>query len=168
MTFAQISLAIAKPSDALTIALMSRDLIETGLAWSWTPRRVMASLGNPQANVITARTAAASDRIVGFGIMRYGDDEAHLDLLAVHPRWRRQGIGRRIVEWLEKPARAGGIAAVVLEVRSANRGAQLFYERLGYRRIAEIRGYYQGCESAVRMCRDLSVLPRRHRHHGAS
>jgi ribosomal-protein-alanine N-acetyltransferase len=152
MTRPEISVGLARRSDVVEIALMSRDLIEKGLRWSWTPRRVAASVRSPSTIVVVAR---AEDQIAGFGIMRYGDDDAHLDLLAVEHDYRREGLGRRLVEWLEKPALVAGISAVFLEVRGSNRGAQAFYERLGYRTLAHIAHYYQGRESAMRMGREL-------------
>jgi ribosomal-protein-alanine N-acetyltransferase len=152
MTESEIFLGLARVPEAVQIARLSRDLIEEGLGWSWTPRRVAASIRSPQANVVIAR---ADGHIAGFGIMRYGDDEAHLDLLAVAHDYRRRGLGRRLVQWLEKPALLGGISSVLLEVRLRNREAQVFYERLGYRKLKEVTGYYQGRESAVRMCRAL-------------
>jgi ribosomal protein S18 acetylase RimI-like enzyme len=101
--------------------------------------------------------ARAGTRIAGFGIMRYGGDDAHLDLLGVAMDCRRRGLGRRLVEWLEKPALAAGITDAFLEVREANLGARAFYERLGYRTLARLGGYYQGRESAIRMGRALGV-----------
>jgi ribosomal-protein-alanine N-acetyltransferase len=92
--------------------------------------------------------------------MRYGDDRAHLDLLAVAPAYRRLGIARQLLEWLEKCALVAGIFHVALEVRTGNAAAQLFYQRMGYRVINHIPGYYQGIEGAVRMGRDLSSKPR--------
>jgi len=147
-----ISIDLARRSDVVEIACMSRDLIEHGLRWSWTPDRVAASVRSPTAIVVVAR---AGPRIAGFGIMRYSDDDAHLDLLGVVRDHRREGLGRHLVEWLEKPALVAGISAVFLEVRGSNRGAQAFYERLGYRQLARIARYYQGRESAIRMGREL-------------
>jgi len=152
MTRPEISVAPARRSDVVEIALMSRDLIEEGLRWSWTPSRVAASVRSSNTIVVVART---EDRIAGFGIMRYGDDEAHLDLLGVRHDYRREGLGRRLVEWLEKPALLAGISAVFLEVRGTSHGAQRFYERLGYRPLMRIARYYQGRESAMRMGREL-------------
>jgi ribosomal-protein-alanine N-acetyltransferase len=148
-----LSLSLASIRDAAVIARLSRDLIEHGLPWSWTPGRVAASIRSRQANVVVAR---AADRLAGFGIMRYSEDDAHLDLLGVEPAFRRQRVGHQLLQWLEMPAQIGGIAAVFLEVRRDNLGAQAFYERLGYRQIAVIDGYYQGREAAVRMRRELS------------
>ena len=152
MTRPEILLGLARRCEVIEIALMSRDLIEKGLRWSWTPARVTDSVRSPNTLVVVAR---AANRIAGFGIMRYGDDDAHLDLLGVSHDYRREGLGRRLVAWLETPALVAGISAVFLEVRESNYGAQAFYERLGYRKLAHIAQYYQGRESAVRMGREL-------------
>ena len=98
--------------------------------------------------------------------MRYGFDDAHLDLLGVDHDYRREGLGRRLVEWLEKAALVAGISAVFLEVRGSNRGAQAFYERLGYRKLALIAHYYQRRESAMRMGRELGCWADPSRTHG--
>jgi ribosomal-protein-alanine N-acetyltransferase len=70
------------------------------------------------------------------------------------------GVGRQLIEWLEKCALVAGIIQVVLEVRAQNEGAQLFYKRLGYRPLVQLPGYYQGVEAAVRMGRDLRASQR--------
>jgi ribosomal-protein-alanine N-acetyltransferase len=153
MTSSQLSLRLARPADAAVIADLSRDLIEYGLQWRWTPMRVAASIRAPNVNVLVA---SVDDTIAGFAIMRYGDDDAHLDLLAVTPTHRRTGVGRRLVEWLEKCAVVAGIFKISLEVRAGNEAAQLFYKQLGYRALTSVPGYYQGIEAALRMARDLS------------
>ena len=121
--------------------------------------RVAASIRAPNVNVLVARV---DDNMAGFAIMRYGDDDAHLDLLAVAPAYRRAGIGRQLLLWLEECAVVAGIFSIALEVRAKNAGAQLFYERMGYRKLAELPGYYQGIEAALRMGRDLSHQPMGH------
>ena len=149
----ELSLRLAQPVDADPIAYLSRDAIEYGLRWRWTPTRVVASIRAPDVNVLVA---SVHNNIAGFAIMRYGDDDAHLDLLAVAPPYRRAGVGRRLLEWLEKCALVAGTFTVTLEVRAGNEGAQLFYKRMGYGPLFHLPGYYQGIEAAIRMCRDLS------------
>jgi ribosomal-protein-alanine N-acetyltransferase len=159
MTSSELSLRLARPADAGSIANLSRDLIEYGLQWRWTPLRVEASIRAPNVNVLVA---CAHKNIAGFAIMRYGDDDAHLDLLAVAPSCRRAGLGRQLIEWLEKCAVVAGIFSVNLEVRATNEEAQLFYNRLGYRALVHLPGYYQGIEAALRMRKDLSRRPADH------
>jgi ribosomal-protein-alanine N-acetyltransferase len=148
---------IAHRSDALTIARMSRDLIESGLGWSWTAPRVLRSILDTQSNVIVAPAHAAG--LAGFGIMKYHDDEAHLLLLAVDPAQRRRGLGGALVRWLEASAQVAGIGTVYLEARARNTAARAFYRRLGYREIQQVEGYYSGREASVRLARDLLEPP---------
>ena len=122
--------------------------------------RVAVSIRAPNVNVLVARM---HENTAGFAIMRYGDDDAHLDLLAVAPPYRRAGVGRQLLEWLEKCAVVAGIFKVSLEVRAQNTGAQCFYERMGYRTLLRLPGYYQDIEDALRMERDLSYPSRNHR-----
>jgi ribosomal-protein-alanine N-acetyltransferase len=153
MIHSDLSLRLARTADAAAIAHLSRDLIEYGLRWRWTPERVAASIRAANVNVLVARV---DQKMAGFAIMRYGDDDAHLDLLAVAPQNQRTGVGRRLLEWLEKCAVVAGIFKVELEVRAGNEGAQLFYRDMGYIPLSELAGYYQGAEAALRMGRDLS------------
>jgi ribosomal-protein-alanine N-acetyltransferase len=153
MINSEITFQLARTADAATLAKMSRDWIEQGLRWRWTPKRVEISIQAANVNVLVARLGR---RTAGFAIMRYGDHVAHLDLLAVAPPYRRNGVGRQLVEWLEKCAVVAGIIRVVLEVRAGNEGAQRFYERMGYRTLVRLPDYYQGVEDALRMGRDLS------------
>ena len=160
MTKSELSLRLARPADAAAIANLSRDLIEYGLQWRWTPIRVAASIRAADVNVLIA---CIDENIAGFAIMRYGEEDAHLDLLAVAPAYRRAGVGRQLLEWLEKCAVVAGIFRVALEVRAGNEGAQLFYKRMGYRPLVHLAGYYQGIEAAPRMGRDLSRRPLDHK-----
>ena len=152
MTEAHLSLA--RRDAAARLAAMSRRLIESGLDPCWTAGRIERQLKNPDCVVLVARLRA---HIVGFAIMQYGDDAAHLALLAVEAGHRRHGIGRQLIAWLEDTARVAGTFAIRLEVRAANAPARAFYAALGYRETGCVRGYYQGVEDAVRFARDLSL-----------
>src|SRR5437867_1659669 len=68
MTNSDLSLELARRADVATIANMSRVLIEYGLQWKWTAKRVEASIRANNVNVLVARI---NDRIIGFAIMRY-------------------------------------------------------------------------------------------------
>ena len=148
----KLNLQLATQADALEIARMSRDLIEQGLGWSWTPRRVLHSVVDLQTNVVVALNVS---NLLGFGIMKYHEEEAHLLLLAVHPAVVRRGVGSRLLAWLEKAAITAGVGQVYLEVRDSNAAARAFYRRAGYAEIQHLPGYYQGQEPAVRLAKDL-------------
>ena len=149
-----LTLKLAAPADAKPIAAMSRELIEAGLPWTWTPERVARNLRQPETLVLTARD---SERLAGFAIMQFGEERAHLALLAVRPDCQRQGVGRRMLEWLTESALTAGIASVHLELRETNLVARRFYIKQGYAETVRIPGYYRGAETAVRMLREIRV-----------
>jgi len=132
---------------------MSRDLIERGLGWSWTPLRVARCIAAADTNVLVAARGAGMP--LGFGIMKYADDEAHLLLLGVDPAHARRGLGAALVAWLEDSARVAGVGPVYVEARATNAAARAFYRRLGYGEIQRLPGYYGGVEASVRMAKDL-------------
>jgi ribosomal-protein-alanine N-acetyltransferase len=116
------------------------------------PQRIARQIRSPESVVLVARSGS---RIAGFAIMRFAAEEAHLDLLAVRPAYRRAGVGRRLIAWLEESALVAGVSIVYLEVRAGNAAARAFYEELGFRRVQRLSGYYCGREAAIRMARDL-------------
>ena len=147
------TLGLARAADAREIAEMSRDLIELGLTWSWTPARVQHFISAPESSVVVARREA---RIAAFAIMHFGDEVAHLNLLAVAPEHRRQGLGRQLMSWLTATAIEAGVFRINLEVRTRNESARIFYEGLGFDQLGMVPGYYQGREAALRMSRRLA------------
>jgi ribosomal-protein-alanine N-acetyltransferase len=142
----------ARVADAALLAVMSRQFVEAGLAPAWSTARIGWHIRHPDSVVLTARTGLG---LAGFAIMRYADDVAHLNLLAVVPTHRRRGVARSLLGWLEETALTAGTFIIGLELRAGNEVARAFYRALGYREIGEIPGYYQGIESAVRMVRDV-------------
>jgi len=145
-------LELARSTDAALLARMSHEWVEAGLKTSWDATRVGWHIRHAESVVLVARSGAA---IAGFAIMRYNDDNAHLNLLAVAPGHRRRGLARRLLAWLEETALTAGTFTIGLELRAGNAGARAFYAALGYREIGSVAGYYQGVESAIRMVRDV-------------
>jgi len=140
------TLRLAHSSEAPTIARMSRLHVEHGLRWRWTPKRVRQSIADAESVVLVASLTGG---IVGFAIMRFGDDDAHLHLLAVEPLQRRTGTGTALLRWLEESCRTAGIRRIRLEVRRGNLPARRFYERLGYSIVGRIPDYYDRREAAI-------------------
>lgn len=157
MAAAAISLRLGRAQDARSIACLSRDLIEVGLGWKYDARRVANLIGDPDV-----LTLVACDRLglAGFASMQFGDERAHLLLLAVRPRNQRQGVARRLMQWLLASAQVAGMAELSLELRAGNQAARDFYRAMDFCDGSLVSGYYQNRESALRMVRVL-------RHRGA-
>lgn len=146
MTLRTLSVRFATRDDAAGIAAMSRDEIERGLPWSWTEGRVAHAIANPETNVIVVGPPGA---LLGFGIMSYAGDDAHLLLFAVAAAHRRSGVGTAMHEWLEVVARESGLSRIRVECRRSNDAARNFYGELGYHESAIIRRYYCGLDDAI-------------------
>jgi ribosomal-protein-alanine N-acetyltransferase len=148
----QHAIRLATIDDAPRIGAMSRDLIEQGLRWRWTPARIRECIRSRSTNVAVA---PAGEGIAGFAIMEYKDDEAHLILLGVDPAQRRRGIASALIAWHEDAALTAGIGTVYVEARADNAETRAFYRKLGYREVQRVGGYYDGVEDAVRLAKDL-------------
>jgi ribosomal-protein-alanine N-acetyltransferase len=147
-----ITLQFADRRDASTLASMSRDLIEAGLGWRYRAQSVRALIDEPETVTLVARNG---DSLAGFGIMKFGDERAHLVLLAVEPAYQRHGIARRVIAWLVESAATAGVASIHVELRASNTGAYAFYRAIGFAETLRLPGYYSGRETAIRMLRML-------------
>lgn len=157
-----IAIRLAREKDADEIARMSRDLIEMGLGWSWTAARVRKAIGHRDTlSVVAYREgsgAKAHDApMLAFAIAYFGEEQAHLNLLAVLPEHQRNGIGKRLVTWVTESALVAGIRTVNLELRLRNAIGRNFYRALGFKDTALVPNYYRGVETAVRMSRDITL-----------
>src|ERR1051325_10838785 len=117
-------------------------------------RRGARRAGDPRPPDPRACAAAT-----GYAIMEFGDERAHLVLLAVRPSHRRLGIGQRLHEWLVESARVAGMASIHLELRSNNDAARRFYRAMSFYETVLVPGYYRSGEGrkegALRMLRVL-------------
>ena len=151
-----LEVKLATTAEAEEIAVLSRDAVEHGLPWRWTAERVRRCLRDANTNVAVARDGHA---LLGFGIMRYADDEAHLLLFAVAPGHRRRGVGAAILQWLEAVAKTAGLAKVILECRRENEPGRNFYGALGYHEQLIVRRMYEGVEDGITLEKWLTAEP---------
>ena len=147
-----LKMRLATVHDAQGIAELSRKAVEHGLPWGWTPTRVTTAIADPSTNVIVAKISGA---VIGFGVMEYEDDSAHLLLFAVDAPDRRKGLGSKLLAWLEEVASAAGITKVRVEARADNAAALAFYGKHGYIQQTEVLGMYHGAEDGVRLSKQI-------------
>ncbi len=145
----------ANLSDVIEIGELSKKYIEYDLGWYYTPENLKKLIKNKVKNVVVARKGK---KLVGFGIMTYQEEQANLDLLAVKLFYRRRGIGKQIVKWLEEVALTAGIFNVFVQVRAINGGAIKFYKKLGFQIIDEKSGYYRRQETGVIMSKNIRAM----------
>ncbi len=94
---------------------------------------------NRLAQYVVARVDGSVVAYAGLWLMV---DEAHITTFAVDPRWRRQGIGERLLIALLDIARARHAREATLEVRLSNLAARRLYEKYGFRPVGLRPHYY--------------------------
>jgi ribosomal-protein-alanine N-acetyltransferase len=143
-----VDVRLARLSDATDIAVMSRDYIEQGLPWTWTEGRVAAAITDPDTNVVVVGDRGAT---IGFGIMSYPNDDAHLLLFAVRDAHQRRGVGSAILRWLEEAARTAGAKRIRVECRRDNAAARNFYCEHGYAELQITAKFYRGLKDGIHL-----------------
>ena len=94
---------------------------------------------NRNARYVVAR---AGNRVAGYAGIWLMVDEAHITTFAVHPGFRRQRVGERLLQRLFEIAAVMNAEWLTLEVRASNLPAQRLYEKYGFRRAGVRRRYY--------------------------
>jgi ribosomal-protein-alanine N-acetyltransferase len=94
---------------------------------------------NRLAHYLVARVGEATVAFAGIWMMA---DEAHITTFGVHPAWRRQGIGLRLMLALTQLSLDVGALRMTLEVRVSNEAAQSLYRRFGFVMVGRRKRYY--------------------------
>lgn len=89
------------------------------------------------------RVVLLKNRVIAYGGMWLIIDEAHITNIAVHPEFRRKGVGEILLQCLIKEAEKKGIYNLTLEVRPSNLGAIRLYEKYDFEVLGRRKGYYQ-------------------------
>ena len=127
----------------------------------WSPAEIEALLAQDEVLALVARRGSpfGSRRPVGFVMIRAAADEAEVLTLAVTPRQRGRGIGRRLMDEALRRLYHDRVRSLFLEVDEANAAARALYARLRFKEIGRRPSYYgragEGAGSAVVMRADL-------------
>jgi [ribosomal protein S18]-alanine N-acetyltransferase len=126
-----------------------------GISYSLEELTILTRSANSSALV----AEAGLNRLIGFCIAdrawRGGVKSGWIITIDVDPEFRRQGVGRLLMQSQEAELVAYGIRRCVLEVAIDDPGAQEFYLSLGYQTTARLSGYYMDKLDALVMEKEL-------------
>lgn len=111
-------------------------------AQPWTEASFLSELRRVPPSVYVLRRETSSP-ILGYICFWLVADEIQMLNLAVHPEYRGQGLGRRLMTLLFAQAQQKSLSKVVLEVRPSNQIAIALYHSLGFRILYRRPGYYE-------------------------
>ena len=107
----------------------------------WPERSFQFELtGNP---ISRDWVAEVDGKITAMLVLWFIIDEAHIATIAVHPDFRKQGIGEQILLYALRAAWGEGARRAFLEVRAGNAAAQAMYRKYGFKVVGVRPGYYK-------------------------
>jgi [ribosomal protein S18]-alanine N-acetyltransferase len=119
----------------------------------WSTRFFLDEL---QVDCARSILAEVEGRIVGYVLFWFLPEEVDIHNIAVHPDFRRQGIGRLLLEQVVDAARRQERLRVTLDVRFSNGPAQHLYRSFGFVIRGLRKGYYSdNGEDALVMALEL-------------
>jgi len=99
--------------------------------------------------------ALLDEKIVGYiGIWQIFQ-EAQITAIAVHPDYRRMGIGEALLDYIINLCEQNYIKEIILEVRVSNTIAQNLYYKKGFKKVGIRKWYYKDGEDALVMVKKL-------------
>lgn len=81
--------------------------------------------------------------LMGLGCFWSILEEAHITILAVHPDYRYQGLGKLLLYALLRDARSRQLEWATLEVKPSNQAALSLYHKFGFTLCGRRRRYYK-------------------------
>ena len=151
------TLRSATIADVPAMATLGRESFVAKFGALYRPQDLAAYLGESHSEAAVAaelanldrlyRLATRGDRLVGYGKLRLvcgfpgyarGKHSVELKQLYTAPAATGHGIGAALMDWAMAEARARGADEMQLSVWSGNHGAQRFYARYGFEKIADV------------------------------
>ena len=106
----------------------------------WSRNSVASELNNPLSLWLVATDG---DTVAGYIGSQSVMGEADMMNVAVHPDYRRKGIGKQLVEALVASLKDNGVYSLTLEVRASNEPAISLYDQLGFTQVGRRPNYYR-------------------------
>ena len=106
----------------------------------WSATSIASELDNSLSHWLVCLD---SERVAGYVGSQTVMDESDMMNIAVHPDYRRQGIGEKLIDTLAYELKQRGSRCLTLEVRASNMPALALYQKLGFSQIGLRKNYYR-------------------------
>ena len=90
--------------------------------------------------------ADVDDRVVGLMIYELHKNQLHILNFAVHPDFRRRGVGGQMIGKLIGKLSYQRRNRILLEIRETNLDAQLFFREVGFKAVSVLRDFYDNID----------------------
>ena len=140
-----------EPHDFAALHKLDQACFPAGISYSKTTLRYFLTLPSADCTI-----AELDGRIVGFILSEENPPLAHIITLDVDAKYRRQGVGRTMLQTQEANLAARGVRSILLETAIDNEATVAFWRSHGYRIEATLKRYYLGRIDAYEM---RKILP---------
>lgn len=106
----------------------------------WSKESFINELNNTFAHYVVA---TVDNKPIGYGGMWIIIDEGHITNIAIHPNFRGQRVGTKILEEMINVCKSKNAQAMTLEVRKSNLVAQKLYSSFGFKEEGIRKQYYE-------------------------
>ena len=106
----------------------------------WSENSIASELNNKLSLWLVA---VERDTVVGYVGSQTVIGETDMMNIAVHPDYRKQGIGSELIRRLIGELDAKGSHSLMLEVRASNKPAISVYRNMGFEEVGRRRNYYR-------------------------
>ena len=106
----------------------------------WSANSIASELHNPLSDWFVAVDNGTVCGYVGSQSVLDGSDMMNI---AVHPDYRKQGIGYALIERLITALKEKNVISLCLEVRVSNESAIGLYSKMGFAVVGKRPGYYR-------------------------
>ncbi len=120
------------------------DIDSISFSLPWPRNSFEYELRNPVSRlwVLEVEDSSGLKRLAGMICAWVIENEGHIATFAIHPDFRRLGLGGRLLGTALLDAAREGVELVYLEVRRSNLAALQMYEKFGFRMTSIRAGYY--------------------------
>ena len=116
----------------------------------WSLKSVQSELDDPLSLWLVA---VEEERVAGYIGSQSVLGESDMMNVAVHPDFRRQGIGQMLVTALADELKQAGNRCLTLEVRASNAPAITMYQKLGFEQVGLRKNYYRNPREDAKILR---------------
>jgi ribosomal-protein-alanine N-acetyltransferase len=157
-----ITLRNFNPDDFDTLYEIDQACYEPEVAYS--KRELRAYLRFSGSDCVVAEAQAESEsadadapqkQIAGFCISARRDESGYIVTIDVLPQFRRDQIGTKLLNEIERRMAANGVREIALETATDNDSAVAFWTNHGYRKLGVKKDYYPGGRDAFSMSKLL-------------
>jgi len=137
------------PKDFERISQITKD----SFPYPWSESYLRRTSQKRAGEILIAETAGKTvGYILGYVKHNYCGS---VKILAVDPDFRKQGIGRKLIEAIIEKLKKEGAQKIFLKLRAKNTVAENFYEQLGFKKSRILKKYFSNGDDAYLMKKNI-------------